>query len=187
MGTDQYTDVMVDIETTGLRPHTAGIIQLAAIPFNYDTMKIDIEFSFKESLTLPRSKLWSDGTDAFWMRDNREVYNQIMVSALPHDEVIRSFYAWVAARPPMRFWCKGLNFDWVFLENYFRENDLHMPFNFREAKDLRSFVSALYGRADTYEPEIDRTGASHDAFHDCLNQLKLLSAAKEATCRNHMS
>jgi DNA polymerase III epsilon subunit-like protein len=180
----EFTDCMVDIETTGLQPDKAAIIQIGAVPFRYDDMAIDTKSMFKQSLTMPRDRFWTDNTQEFWLGQNREVYFKIMGEARYYREVILEFHAWAVAKPNMRFWCKGLNFDWNFIESYFIDHDLAMPFNFREAKDLRSFISGRYDKPGAYEPDVDRVGSHHDALSDCLTQLRLLAKVKEETCIN---
>lgn len=178
----EYTDVMVDIETTGLQPDAAAIIQIGAVPFRYDDLKIDVANMFKRSLSMPKTRYWSDGTDRFWLEQNKEVYFKIMADCLPWEQVMREFHAWSVARPGIRFWCKGLNFDWSFLSSYYLNMNMDMPYDFRQAKDLRSFISGLYGTSEYKEPEFDRVGDYHDALSDCLNQIKLLGIVKEETC-----
>lgn len=182
MGKPEFTDIMVDIETTGLQPTRAAIIQLGAVPFNYKTMEIDYVGKYKASLTTPTTRGWTDNTQEFWMGPNREVYKKIMSEARPWRDVMLEFRDYILAKPQMVFWCKGLNFDWSFIHSYYNDLDLPMPFNFKHAKDLRSFISGRYNRSDSYEPEYNRIGNTHDALDDCFSQLNLLSVVKEETC-----
>lgn len=177
-----YPDVMVDVETTGLTPHACALIQIGAVPFNYETMDIDTENMFKISLLMPRNRYWTDDTQRFWMVDNADVYSSIMAVAQPPEAAFRAFHAWVLERGDLRFWSKGM-LDWNMIDSYCLQYDLHMPFNFRQVKDMRSFIAGLYGEAEYNEPQVEKVGAHHDALMDALTQLKILAKAKEETCQ----
>ena len=184
-----YPDIMVDIETTGLQPHASGIIQIGAVPFNYDTEEIDTENMFCMSLTMPKNRYWNSGTETFWLRDNAEVYMDIMSKAQPFEVVIRQFHQWSIDRlmateeGDLRWWSKGW-MDHATVESYFLDANLDMPFNFRQAKDLRSFIAGLYGSAVYTDPEVEKVGTYHNALHDSLTQLKQLFKAKGETCQS---
>ena len=177
-----FTDIMVDIETTGLQPNSAAIIQIGAVPFNYETMQIDTANLFKISLTMPKTRYWTDDTRSFWMDQNREVYEKIMSDCVLWQYGMHRFYDYAIAQGDLNFWCKGLNFDWPFIESYFNTLELPMPFNFRDAVDLRSFCAGVAGqqRWKEIEAETERVGDQHDALSDCLTQLQLLENVKNS-------
>jgi len=155
-----YTDIMVDIETTGLQPDNAAILQIGAVPFNYKTMEIDTDNLFKVSLTMPKTRYWTDDTQSFWMGQNREVYDRIMSECVIWKDGMRKFYDYAIAQGDLNFWCKGLNFDWNFIESYYRDMELPMPFGFRDAIDLRSFCAGLLGQDEWkgVEKNTERSG-----------------------------
>ena len=179
----KYPDVMVDVETTGLTPHACALIQIGAVPFNYHTGEIDTTNMFKISLTMPRNRYWTDDTQRFWMVDNAEVYSQIMNEAQPCEAAFRRFHQWACDLGDVRFWSKGM-LDWNMIESYCKSYNLDMPFNFRQVKDMRSFVAGLYGEAEYREPEVEKVGNHHDALHDALTQLRIVFKAKEETCQS---
>lgn len=178
-----YPDLMVDVETTGLTAHACALIQIGAVPFNYHTGAIDSTNMFKISLAMPRNRYWTDGTERFWMVDHPEVYRSIMEQAVNPEEGFRRFHAWVLSLGDVRFWSKGM-LDWNMIDSYCLQYGLQMPFNFRQVKDMRSFVAGLYGQAEYREPVVDKVGSHHDALHDSLTQLKILFKAKEETCQS---
>lgn len=179
-----YTDIMVDIETTGLDPEHAAIIQIGAVPFNYETGEIETDNMFCKSLTMPVKRFWTSGTDKFWLQDNREVYMSIMAKAEPYRGVIDSFYQYACKLDPkVRFWSKG-HLDWTMIESYMLAAGYPMPFDFRQCKDMRSFIAGLNGTGQYEDPEVERVGDYHNALHDCLTQLKQLFKAKEETCQS---
>lgn len=183
MEESKYTDCMVDIETTGLDPANAAIIQIGAVPFNYNTGEVDSKNMFVASLTMPRHRFWTSGTQEFWMVDNREVYFSIMEKAEPYKDVMHRFHQWAIGLGSPNWWSKGF-MDWSLIEDYFTNMDLDMPFNFRQAKDMRSFIAGLNGTNIYTDPEVEKVGDHHNALHDCLTQLKQLFKAKDETCQS---
>lgn len=178
-----YTDVMVDVETTGLDPEHAAIIQIGAVPFNFLTEDVESKNMFCQSLTMPPKRFWTSGTDKFWLQDNREVYLSIMEKARPYKQVIDEFYRWACQLDPdVRFWSKG-HLDWSIIESYMLHYGYSMPFNFRQAKDMRSFIAGMNGSPEYHDPEVEKVGDHHNALHDCLTQLKQLFKAKDETCQ----
>lgn len=177
---------MVDIETTGLDPEHAAIIQIGAVPFNFDTGQIETDNMFCRSLTMPPKRFWTGDTQEFWLGQNREVYLSIMEKAEPYQRVVDDFYRWATALDPdVRFWSKG-HLDWSMIESYMLCANKPMPFNFRQAKDMRSFIAGMYGNATYHDPEVEKVGDHHNALHDCLTQLRQLFKAKEDTCQTVM-
>lgn len=184
-----YPDIMVDIETTGLQPHTSAIIQIGAVPFNFDTKEIDTDNMYCASLTMPKNRYWNSGTDKFWLQDNVDTYMEIMKTAQNPAFVIKAFYDWCIARltateeGDLRWWSKGW-MDHATVDSYFLDAGLDMPFNFRQAKDMRSFIAGMHGDAVYSDPEVEMVGTHHNALHDCLTQLRMLFKAKDDTCQS---
>lgn len=178
-----YPDLMVDVETTGLQPAKCALIQIGAVPFNFETGEVDSKNMFKVSMTMPRNRYWTDDTDYFWKVLNADVYAAICASMTHYKAAFETFHKWSCELGDVRFWSKG-PLDWNMIESYCVDFDLDMPFNFRQAKDMRSFIAGLYGEAEYREPQVEKVGSHHDALHDCLTQLKILFKAKAETCQS---
>jgi len=174
----QYTDVMVDIETTGLQPDRHAILQIAAVRFNAETREVDPQF-FDKCLTMPAYRSWDEGTRRWWSQQSPTVYNSIISRAEPYADIMAQFQQWYNENPNIRFWAKPTHFDFMFLASYFSDCDLASPMNYRTAKDMNSFIQGLYGHEEVpqdVEAGVSIDGAAHNALNDCFWQLKVLFA-----------
>jgi DNA polymerase III epsilon subunit-like protein len=172
------TDVMVDLESTGTDPAHSAIIQIAAVQFNYDTEEIGPIFN--RCLLMAPHRFWNEDTRTWWGKQNKVVFDSISARQEPPEQVFRDFltYASVGGNG-LRLWAKPITFEWGFLASHFAQYGLPMPFHYRVARDLNTHVAALAGGADHVEMEHLHIGSSaHDALADCVQQLRVLFAAK---------
>lgn len=169
-----YKDVMVDIETTGTQPNRSAMIQLAAVKFNLDDFSVSPNM-FNRSLTMPAWRSWDEDTRAWWSK-MPDVFSSIMANAEDPGIVMRDFADWsIQQGPPLRFWAKPTTFDFMFVTSYLKDFKQPIPFDFREATDMNSYLRGRYApnpidRSD--EPKM--SGTAHDAIHDTLHQIKVL-------------
>lgn len=181
----RYPDLMVDIETTGspatMGVDTIGCIQIGAVKFNADTQEVGP--FFKRSLALAPNRHWDESTREWWNGANRAVLDTIIPKMEDPQQVIRDFFAFGTApdvtQGGSRFWAKPTTFDYSIISSYMRQYGLPMPWHFRQARDLNSFMAGLAGGA-RHQPmdHIETAGAQHDALNDCFHQLKMLFAAQ---------
>lgn len=176
----EWTDVMVDVETTGLNSHINGIIQLSAIKFNLESRKIGPVFD-RMPMLLP-FRQWDEDTRNFWQVKNRNVYMEIVGRQEPGPQVFLDFYEWVRSHPQpengIRTWMKPTHFDWGFLASHMQQVDRPMPLHYRYARDLNSFMAGLTGKPDhvSVEKEVPfpEGGKEHNALHDNVWQIEQL-------------
>lgn len=178
----EMTDVMCDIETTGTRPDHHAIVQIAAVKFNYQTGAIGD--TFNRSLHMPFGRSWSEDTREWWSRQDQSVWQQIVQRMEDPAEVIKDFYSWSvidAPRGGFRFWSKPLSFDFPFVSSYMNQFAAGMPYHYRHARDLNTWVAALRGLGPSHVDmeHIDFTGKAHNALVDCVHQIKILFAARD--------
>lgn len=169
-----YTDVMIDIESTGLDPDRSAMIQIAAVKFNLADQTVSPNI-FKRSLSIPHWRHWDEGTRKWWGH-NPELLNKILAAQEDPAVVMREFSDW-AIQPgtQLRFWSKPTSFDFAFVSSYLKDFNQPAIFDFREANDLNTFLRGIY-----YPEPIDRSdepkmsSVAHEALNDTLFQIKLL-------------
>lgn len=171
------TDLMVDVETTGTNAQYAGVIQIGALPFNYETQEIGTPFN--RCLSMAPNRFWSESTRQWWGRQKRTVLEDILRRAEDPAVVFRDFHQYVCGFDnPVRFWAKPLSFDWPMISTHMEQFDLAMPFRYHEARDMRSHISGLHGQGGNVDMDhITAVGDAHNALFDCVLQLKQLFAA----------
>ena len=170
-----YTDVMVDLETTGLSKDHSAIIQIAAVRFNLETHDVDHNF-FDKCLMIPPGRTWDENTRHWWIKDKSDILMSIYERMADPAAVITEFFDWSGGVVgPYRFWAKPISFDFPFLESYFTQFGLPMPYSHRVGRDLRSFIA---GCNPTFnENTVPFEGTAHNALYDTLHQIRLLFAA----------
>ena len=181
----KYTDVMVDLETTGVTPDESAIIQIAAVRFNVITGEVDGDDMFDRALMIPPKRFWDEGTRDWWYK-MPDILMSIMNRMEDPVVVTRDFFNW--ARPKdddrtlLRFWSKPTHFDFMFLQSYSRQFQLNFPFDFRQAQDQNSFVRGLFFPNPPPELSLNFEGSAHNALFDVLHQIQTVQEyVKKAT------
>lgn len=170
------TDMMVDLETTGTDPGHNAIIQIAAVKFNFDTGEIGEVFN--RCLMLAPRRFWDEDTRTWWGKQNRAVFDSIIARMETPEPVMRDLIAF-AGDGEYRLWAKPVHFEFPFIASYCAQFGLPMPFNFRIARDLNTYMAAMAGGAVHQGMEhIHPPANAHDALADVVHQLKMLFAAK---------
>lgn len=170
-----YTDIMVDLETTHTLPDRGGILQIAAVKFNLKENQVSPDF-FDMCLTVPNHRHWSEGTRNFWLNQKESVLQEILQRAEPWRDVMEKFMEYSYPINHLRFWSKPSHFDYNFLSSYFSDYGMPMPFHYRDANDMNSFLRGLYYEQDGKVPDLNLpfVGEVHNALFDTLHQVRVL-------------
>lgn len=160
-------DIMIDLETSGINPNTAAIVQIGAVKF--DLTSCEIGETFKIALKMPKNRYWQEDTRRFWS-ERLSLFNEIIKDEVDTEEGFNQFIDWVnkdTINP--RVWSKPLSFDVPFIASYCEQYNVTNPFNHWEHRDLRSFMMAYYGE-DLPKLTMKDGLVAHDALSDALNQ-----------------
>jgi hypothetical protein len=165
-------DFMVDIETSGTSPDRTAMIQLAAVKFDLASGAVDTNF-FNQCLSIPPWRFWDADTQLWWGKQRPATLSGIYARMRNPIEVMGEFIDWVAYEPGARFWAKPTTFDYMFVSSYCRDFAHHNPFSYREAVDVRSYLTGLaYPYEFVPEQDLEFEGTRHDALFDVLHQIK---------------
>jgi hypothetical protein len=176
----QYTDAMVDIETTHTMPDRGAILQIAAVRFNPITGEVDGDV-FDRCLLMAPHRCWSEGTRNFWLEQKESTLREIFNRAEPYQQVMEDFLRWSGEKGKLRFWSKPTHFDYMFIASYFNDCGLPMPFSYRDANDQNSFQRALYFPDSVPADNLEFVGDVHNALYDTFHQIKVLMYHIERT------
>jgi DNA polymerase III alpha subunit (gram-positive type) len=171
----QYPDVMVDLETTGLAPDETAILQIGAVRFNLQTQEVDATDMFNQSLMIPPKRFWDESTRSWWMQ-RKSTLQEVMANMRDTKTVLEEFARWsdCGNGASLHFWAKPLSFDYPFVQSYFRQFEIPMPFDFRKGENLNSFLRGLYFPNPIATLEIPFQGTAHNALMDSLHQIQML-------------
>lgn len=180
--TPTFLDVMVDLETTGTQPQTAGILQVAAIKFDYATGLVGPMYN-RAVAPLP-GRMWDFGTIAWWQEEpGRKAHlNKLFKTAQSALPVFQGLTDWLGpSDEPFRLWAKPSHFEFPFLESAYQQLGLENPFSYQKVMDINSFIRALSGNLQltTHDVEVPFEGQRHDAIFDALHDIRVLLNAKE--------
>ena len=167
IGECDMRDVLLDLETSGVNPNTAAIIQIGAVKF--DPFSGEMGETFKVSLKMPRNRYWQEDTRKFWL-SRLPLFNEIVKDEKDTYEGFKSFIDWVnkdTINP--RVWSKPLSFDVPFIASYCEQYDVPNPFNHWEHRDVRSFLMGIYGE-NLPKLEMKNGLTEHDALCDAVNE-----------------
>lgn len=180
----KFYDVMVDIETGGVKSNISPIIQLAAVKFNLKDRTINTESMFNRCLYIPPTRYWQEGTRDWWMRTNTRLLTEIMSKMEDPRTVMQAFSDWAIQdwdqKEPLRFWGKPTSFDFAFVQSYLDDYEIYNPFHFRFATDMNSYIRGLAHDSSLATFKVDEfVGEAHDAIYDSINQIGVLFKASD--------
>lgn len=192
---NQYVDVMLDLETMGVGNNPA-LIQLAAVAFNSETgeeyvkfdRKIDLQSSMDAGLTI------TAGTIKFWMTHksvSQETRDIVMEQTEDFgkqgdsiEEVLTSFKTWYKSLPTLTkkklgcAWGNGAASDNVWVRSAYEAIGVKPPFIFRDDLCLRT-LRTLAKRKGYSSYDLYFDGNMHDGLDDCRYQIKDLIEIKK--------
>lgn len=177
---DQFPDIMIDLETTGLDFARTNIIQIAAVRFNLQERTIDHTF-FDRCLLPAPGRFWDEDTRTWWLKDKRTILQSIMQRAESVKPVLEALQLFAGSNAVL--WAKPSHFDHSFLASYYAQYELAIPFHFREVQDMNSFIRGRYfpNKPPNLVELVPFNGPVHNALMDTLHQISTLFKVCELT------
>lgn len=177
----RYTDVMIDIETTGRTPGCA-IIQIAAVPFNMNTGKVSTN-TFKMSINLDKQKQKGFNLDSntigWWVKENSKLFTELSQSNNHYVDVGARFQQWFRTLEnsrQIRVWGNSNRFDLGILEGWYQKSIGQKQFepfwNTLLERDVRTL--AMLDPQIKANTKFEET--KHNAIDDCKHQIKYCRA-----------
>lgn len=171
-----HNQIMVDLETTGLNAGRNAMIQLAAVRFNLEEDGSLSPDFFDECLRIPKWRSWDEGTRNWWLGDatRRKILEGIQARMRDPKEVIEQFRDWVFESDSPVFWSKPSHFDWGFVQSYCEDFGVVVPFHYRYANDMNSFIRGIHAPEEPPGISVPMRGDAHNALYDVINQIETL-------------
>lgn len=172
-------DVMVDLETLGIRPGSV-IRSIGAVVFDPSTNKLGSTFYQNIcSDSCKKAGLTTDpDTVKWWAQQSQEAKDALIDDQVELVAARESFATWFDLVDGERIWSQGANFDIVLLECAYRAVKQDIPWKFWETRCSRT-VLAL-GNRKSVTPK----GEKHNALADAKGQaLAVMAALRRAAPR----
>ena len=171
--------IMVDLETTGTDQAYNHIIQISAVRFDLEAGTVDHDF-FDRCLLPAPNRYWQESCREWWGK-RPTVLRSIMDRMEDPEKVLVALRDWAGQDAIM--WSKPSHFDHSFLDGYFKQYGMQIPFMFRNVNDMNSFIRSRYWpeTPPNWERDLPFTGEVHNALHDTLHQIKVLFKVMEDT------
>lgn len=184
---EQWTDIMVDLETTGTDLTDSGIIQIAAVFFNLKTGEVGPSFNRCLALPVEAGKHrfeWNVDTLRWWTSDSnrKNILQEILNDSENPRVVINDFVRWIRVNgtgKSLHFWSKPSHFDYTLLDKYFRYYRFENPFVYWKARDMRSYILGLVFPEELPDLKL-KSDDAHNALADVMFQVnELIRITKE--------
>src|SRR3546814_1719615 len=102
------------------------------------------------------------------------IYGSFVARQEDAEEVFIDFSKWVTKDAPSsgyRFWAKPTTFDWTMLASHFEQIGRPMPFHYRQARDLNTYIAACRDRgAEHIDMSFIQAGQHQNALSDCRSE-----------------
>lgn len=171
----KFTDLMIDIETTGKNPGCA-IIQIAAVPFNINTGEIS-ENTFCVSINLEGQILNGLNVDEetinWWKVTNEDLFKKLSFNNNDCIEVAKlfeSYFRSIEDYSNVRVWGNSARFDIGILYGWYKilNKDFKPFWNTWKERDVRTLSSL----DEKIKMNTVFEGEKHNAIDDCKHQIK---------------
>jgi hypothetical protein len=165
-------NIMLDIETMGSESFSS-IVSIGALEFDIETGKTGREFYVNVDLQscLDLGLIVNASTIMWWLKQSEQARQDLTNgTVLPIKEALLKFAQF--CNKDYQIWGNSARFDCGILQNAYNKADMHIPWDFRKERCVRTLVS--------FNPELKNNfptaGTAHNALSDCYYQVGYCSA-----------
>lgn len=188
MKAKQRLDIMFDLETMSSDTNTGLVISCAWVPFTLDGTPLPasikpnmVYFDMNDSMMHGRTM---DMKTVNWWRqqpgyaDMMAVHNKLRVDYEIGWKFVFNQLSELAKIYKLYVWSRGIDFDFPLIQSSMRDANINenMPWAYYHKYDVRTVVK-LAEMAGYKRPERGKDSKQHDAFDDCLFQIRELQGA----------
>ena len=159
---DKQIEIMVDIETTGIKPG-CHILSIGACTFGLPVEEEKKFFLDSATMKDPRFKTDPD-TMAWWEKQTPFARSGAFSGTKKIDEVLLDFAFFLASFPSFRIWGNAASFDLKIIEHAYEVCQLDLPWKFWDEMCYRTLKN-LYHNIPFKKPS-----NAHSALEDALAQ-----------------
>ena len=171
-------DLMLDIETLGLRPMSV-ITQVAAVPFELNDTNLSFGMNFNINL---KSCLDNggiiDASTLLWTAENNLKSIKNSGNEYYIYDALNKLDEFFHEVRPVNVWAKSPQFDCVILESWYNHYNLPIPWKYNQLMDVRTINyvgKELFGLGEEMEVIHNRyKDKLHDPIQDCFFQIEVL-------------
>lgn len=176
----KYSDIMIDIETLDTQP-TAVILSLAVIGFDIHSgmIKTLVDKSFCINMQVLEGRTINDETLAWWQRQSVSAAITAFSGQSHLQQTLEKLKQFID--PEVRVWAKSPSFDLVILKNAFNRYGLEIPWDFRNERDVRTYIAISPLAASTEISDV-----KHVATYDAALQARQVIAVSKQIANNQI-
>ena len=168
-------ELMIDIETTGTEPG-CKVLTIGAFGFDKEGNQCEFYVRFDNNKL---SKLFNDdpNTMAWWQSQSNEAYAQAFGGTEDPQKGLADFKQWILTKfdtgkfGNFKVWCRGLDFDFPILKQFFKVFGFKFPWNFWQQYDYRTVANIF-----PVIKNAESNGLKHVALEDAKAQMRGLRA-----------
>lgn len=164
------TDVMLDLETLGLRPGSC-LLSIGAVVFDPVAYTLDRQGAFYHRLSVVPQEAAGLAVDPatlkWWAQQSKEAYEAARDNAEEPENVFRDFCDWYKGVGGSRIWSNGSNFDIPLLEEAMKTFHIQPPWHYQAPRDVRTICDLAGGKVGDFGSP---NPLAHDALQDAIFQ-----------------
>lgn len=182
-------NVMIDLETMGTNPK-APITCIGAVFFNPKTGELGERFYCRVDFgnDMLNGAVPDGDTIKWWLRQSSDARAELISDdAIPIFEAVGDLSDWLTDNAEdlktLKVWANSPSFDCTILRSASERIGIDIPWNYWNERDVRTMKEvalSLWGCT----PAIELAGAIHNALHDAINQVALVSAVMSRLARS---